>query len=76
MNRRRKAKNGDDMRRSYDFSGGERGRHHLQYKASGITVVVLDPDVAKAFPDSESVNRALRLLVDLAKNQVPPDHAA
>jgi hypothetical protein len=76
MNRRGKAKSGDDMRRSYDFSGAERGRHHLQYKASGITVVVLDQDVAKAFPDSESVNRALRLLVDLAKNQVPPDHAA
>jgi hypothetical protein len=67
---------GDDMRPEYDFSGAERGRHHLQYKASGITVVVLDPDVAKAFPDSESVNRALRLLLDLAKNQVRPDQAA
>jgi hypothetical protein len=39
-------------------------------------VVFLDDDIAKVFKDSESVNRALRLLLDLAKNQLPPDGAA
>jgi hypothetical protein len=68
---------GDDIRlEEYDFSGGVRGKHHLKYKASATVVVLLDADVAKAFPDSESVNRALRLLLDLAKNQVRPDQAA
>jgi hypothetical protein len=65
----------DDMRPEYDFSGAVRGRHHEQYQA-GTNVVFLDSDVAKVFKDSESVNRALRLLLDLAKNQLPPDRAA
>ena len=65
----------DDMEREYDFSGAVRGKHHLQYKA-GTNLVLLDPDVHKAFPDSESVNRALRLLLDLAKNQIPSDRVA
>jgi hypothetical protein len=51
----------DRLRAEYDFSEGVRGKHHLAYKA-GANVVVLDPDVADAFPDSASVNRALRLL--------------
>ena len=50
----------DDMRPEYDFSGGVRGKHHEQYRA-GTNVVFLDADVAKAFKDSESANRALRL---------------
>ncbi|MBV9743671.1 MAG: hypothetical protein JO099_07900 [Acidobacteriia bacterium] len=65
----------DDMRPEYDFSRGVRGKHHEQYKA-GTNVVFLDPDIAKVFKDSESVNRALRLLLDLAKSQLPPDRAA
>lgn len=64
----------DDMRPEYDFSAGVRGKHHEQYKA-GANVVFLDADVAKVFKDSESVNRALRLLLDLAKSQMPPDRA-
>ena len=65
----------DDMRPEYDFSTGTRGKHHEQYK-TGTNVVFLDPDVARVFKDSESVNRALRLLLDLAKSQLPPDRAA
>jgi hypothetical protein len=38
--------------------------------------VFLDADIAKVFKDSESVNRALRLLLDLARNQLPHDWAA
>ena len=59
----------DELRDEYDFSAGVRGKHHLAYKA-GTNVVVLDPDVAKAFPDASSVNRALRMLLELAKSQL------
>ena len=65
----------DDLRAEYGFSAGIRGKHHRQYRA-GTNVVFLDADVAKAFKDFESVNQALRLLLDLAKRQLPPDRAA
>jgi len=58
------------MRPEYDFSQGVRGRHYEAYRA-GTNVVFLDADVAEAFPDSHAVNQALRLLVRLAKGQVP-----
>ena len=67
--------NNDDLRSEYDFSDGVRGKHYQDYQA-GSNVVFLDADVAKAFKDSESVNQALRLLLDLAKRQLPPDRAA
>ena len=67
--------NKDDLRSEYDFSTGVRGKHYQQYQA-GTNVVILDADVAQAFKDSESVNRALRLLLDLAKRQLPPDRVA
>ncbi len=57
------------MLREYDFSEGERGRHHKAFRA-GTNVVLLDPDVASAFVDSAAVNRALRLLLDLARTEV------
>jgi hypothetical protein len=53
-----------EMRPEYDFSGGVRGKHAARY-AKGTNVVVLDPDVAKVFPDSESVNEALRALLPI-----------
>jgi len=49
----------------YDFSKGIRGKYAKRY-ATGSNVVVLSPDVAKKFPDSDSVNKALRTLVRLA----------
>jgi hypothetical protein len=64
-----KPRKADELRPEYDFSGGVRGKHHLAYKA-GTNVVVLDPDVAEAFPNSSSVNRALRLPLELAKKQL------
>jgi hypothetical protein len=54
------------MRDEYDFSGGKRGRYAKRY-AAGTNLVLLEPDVAAAFPDSESVNQALRLLVKAAR---------
>ena len=56
------------MCEEYDFSDGTRGQYARRY-AEGTNVVVLDPDIAELFPDSESVNDALRSLVDLARKQ-------
>ncbi len=52
------------MRAEYDFSGGVRGKYAKRF-AQGTNIVLLEPDVAKAFPDSESVNSALRALREL-----------
>ena len=50
------------IREEYDFSQGERGKYARRY-AQGTNVVVLDPDVAKKFPNSKSVNASLRKLI-------------
>jgi hypothetical protein len=52
----------DGIRKDYDFSPGERGKY-ARRSAQGTNVVVLDPDVAKSFPDSKSVNASLRKLI-------------
>ena len=54
------------MRPEYDFSGGVRGKYANRYR-KGTNVVLLDPDVAAAFPDSTSVNEALRALLEIAR---------
>lgn len=56
------------LRREYDLSrlkSGVRGKYH-QRATQGTNLVLLEPDVARAFPNSTSVNRALRLLRDIA----------
>jgi hypothetical protein len=58
----------DDIRAEYDFSNGVRGVHHEAYVA-GTNVVFLEPDLVEAFPDSASVNQALRLLVRLSQSK-------
>lgn len=55
-----------DMLPEYDFSQGVRGKYAKRYR-EGCNVVVLEPDVAKAFPDSKSVNRALRHLAEIIR---------
>ena len=55
----------EEMRPEYDFSGGVRGKYVDRYR-KGTNVVLLDPEVAAAFPDSESVNEALRALLTIA----------
>jgi hypothetical protein len=57
-----------DMRPEYDFSKGVRGKYARRF-TRGANVVVLDPDVARIFPDSRSVNRALRTLAEIAQKQ-------
>ena len=54
-----------EVQDEYDFSTGVRGKYAERF-AKGTNIVVLDPDVAKMFPDSSSVNSALRELVKIA----------
>lgn len=61
----------EDMRPEYDFSGGVRGKHYQTSQPSN-NVVLLDPDVAAHFKDAQSVNHALRLLIQLAGQEVKP----
>ncbi len=59
----------DELRPEYDLSqlkGGVRGKYYKQATA-GTNLVLIEPDLAQAFPGEESVNRALRLLVTVAQ---------
>jgi hypothetical protein len=57
------------MREHYDFSKGVRGKYAKRY-AEGTNLVLLEPDVAKEFPDAAAVNEALRqFLRDKKKSQ-------
>ncbi len=64
-----KTRRDPDMLDEYDFSKGVRGKYAKRY-AEGTNVVILSPDVAEVFPDSESVNEALRVLVKVARQKV------
>ncbi len=55
-----------EMRAEYDFSAGKRGTYARRF-AEGSNLVVLEPDVSAAFPDSEAVNEALRTLAKIAR---------
>ena len=57
---------GDLMRDNYDFSKGVRAKYASKFK-QGTNLVVLDPDVLKAFPNSKAVNSALKNLIKLAR---------
>ncbi len=64
----------DDLRPEYDetvLRNGVRGKYYERYQ-KGTNLVLLDPDVAKAFPDAETVNNALRLLMKVAKTSTSP----
>ena len=57
-----------DMLEEYDFSKGIRGKYAKRYR-EGTNVVVIEPDVAKYFPDHDSVNQALRSLAEIIKKR-------
>ena len=63
--KKRPTKRTVEMREEYDFSGGVRGKYAARY-ARGTNVVLLDPELTAAFPDSKSVNDALRALLAIA----------
>jgi hypothetical protein len=58
----------NEMLRDYDFSQGVRGKYARRY-ARGSNVVVLDPDVAKVFPNAETVNSSLRSLAAIIRRR-------
>ena len=63
----------DELRPEYDFSrmkGGVRGKYVERYR-QGTNLVLLDPDVAAAFPDAKAVNEALRLLLESRNRSLP-----
>jgi hypothetical protein len=64
----------DELRPEYDHSrlkGGVRGKYYQQAIA-GTNLVLIEPELAEVFPDTASVNRALRLLADTAGAAVGP----
>ena len=65
---REKPKGRDELRPEYkrsDFGTLVRGKHYKRAIAD-TNLVLLEPDVARVFPNSDAVNRALRLLCDVA----------
>jgi hypothetical protein len=68
----------DDLRPEYDLTqlkGGVRGKYYQRAKA-GTNLVLVDPDLARAFPNGEAVNRALRLLLRTANAATTPRRRA
>jgi len=59
----------DEMRPEYDFdySTAVRGKYYRRLMKEGANVVVLEPDVAKAFRSSAAVNDALRSLLEVSE---------
>lgn len=59
----------DEMRPEYDFAsmkGGVRGKYYQRFR-EGANIVLLDPEVTKAFPSEASVNEALRGVLDTTR---------
>ena len=73
MNQELNSQPDPEMLDEYDFSGGVRGKYAGRF-TKGCNVVVLDPDVAQVFPDSESVNQALRALAGIIQHQSEKTH--
>ena len=68
----KKGESEDDMRPEYDLStlkNEVRGKYIDRYR-EGTNIVLLEPEVHKAFPDSASVNAALKLLIEVAHREV------
>lgn len=78
--RNHEPRNHDEMKSEYDFAsmkGGVRGKHYRDYR-NGTNVVVLQPDVAEAFPTEDAVHEALRGILTttraLRRTGRLPDH--
>jgi len=66
MKKRREKNN--EMLPEYDFSRGVRGKYARRY-ARGSNVVMLEPDVAKVFPNARAVNSSLRSLAEIIRRR-------
>ena len=60
----------DDLHPEYDLAEllktGVQGKYAARFRA-GTNLVLLEPDIAKAFPNDQAVNEALRLVIQLTK---------
>ena len=69
---KKKAKSSKELRPEYDMKsllkGGTRGKYAARYRA-GTNLVLLEPEVAKAFPNEKAVNDALKLVMKLKQVQ-------
>lgn len=68
------ARRNDDLRPEYNLArlaGGVRGKYYRQAIA-GTNLILIEPELARVFRDSEAVNRALRLLVETAAASAAP----
>jgi hypothetical protein len=69
MKKNSNQRNDDDILPEYDFAsmkGGIRGKYYEQHRR-GTNVVLLQPDVAEAFPTEDAVNEALRGILSTAR---------
>ena len=59
----------NEMRAEYefDYSKAVRGKYYRRLLKEGANVVVLEPDMAKAFRSSAAVNEALRTLLRMSE---------
>jgi hypothetical protein len=69
---KRQTEPNDDLRPEYDMKSllkdGVRGKYAARYRA-GTNLVLLEPEVAKAFPNDKTVNEALKLVIKLKQVQ-------
>ena len=70
MKEKAKKQNVAELRAEYDFdySKAVRGKYYRRLVEEGSNVIILDPDIAKAFRDSASVNEALRSLLEITRS--------
>jgi hypothetical protein len=72
MKKKSKDETVDELRTEYDLSTllkeGVKGKYLKRYQ-KGTNLVLLEPEIAKAFPSEEAVNEALRLVIQL--KQIP-----
>ena len=71
-NMKKKTEINDELRPEYDMKpllkGGVRGKYTARYRA-GTNLMLLEPEVAKAFPNEKDVNEALKLVIKLKQVQ-------
>jgi hypothetical protein len=68
----------DELRPEYDLStltGRVQGKYHARATA-GTTLVLLEPDVAEAFPNGPAVNNALRVFLRMERGKLPNPRSA
>ena len=68
MKKARRTSRKIEMRPEYDFRTGIRGKYADRF-SDGTNLILLEPDVAREFPDAKSVNEALRALIRIARRK-------